>query len=336
MFRSASALLVLPAFVLITACAGDPLANIPRLDEVNVAGPAPIVEAVEAPGESDENAGLFQRLLRQRQVTPDEAATPAPAAPATSATSAAQEAAPVTAGADNASSTEAPKKRGWFFGRRDDAPKAEETVKTAVLDGGATAEDGVELASLETAPARKSTARGGLFGGMNGAQTSASGQREAMPGEVLPYGEIARACHAKGTKLGQQVAKYPERGAKYRVYDSAPGHVGLHSFFITGFADGCPRQFTAALAVFGSPGMYEALRYGLPVKARSKKPTDIAYEKVKSRKCGVGRTKPCGAKISRLEKTTVFLSLYNRFEGAQGWTNLLLSDGKVMALDSQG
>ena len=51
---------------------------------------------------------------------------------------------------------------------------------------------------------------------------------------------------------------------------------------------------------------------------------------------GVGRTKPCGSKISKLEKDTVFLSLYNRFEGAQGWTNLLISGGKVVAKDVEG
>ena len=132
------------------------------------------------------------------------------------------------------------------------------------------------------------------------------------------------------------MARHPERGPKYRVYDSAPGNLGLHTLYVTGFDDGCPRQVTAALAVFGSAGMYEALRYAVPAKARSKKPTDKAYETVKAQQCGVSRSQPCGAKISRIEKGTVFLSLYNRFEGAQGWTNLLISDGRVMARDIEG
>lgn len=327
------------ALVGLSACGGDPLANVQRIDDVDVADVSPVVEAVAAPQESDESAGLFQRLLRKRQLTPEaggDAATVSGGGEEVSAD--ATDAAP----AETAQTikTAAPRKRGWLFGGR---TKTKAVVKQADEVGvGAAGEAGqtVQLASLETAPdaapMRQNNARRGLFGGMKSSGPAASDLREAVAGEVLPYGEIARACYAKGKKLGQEVAKYPERGAKYRVYDSAPGQVGLHSFFITGFADGCPRQFTAALAVFGSPGMYEALRYGLPVKARSKKPTDIAYEKVKSSKCGVGRTKPCGAKISRLEKNTVFLSLYNRFEGAQGWINLLLSDGKVLALDSQG
>ncbi len=284
MSRLAATLPVLPALLLLSACA-DPLADIKRLDEVDVAGPAPVVEAVAAPEESDESVGLFQRLMRKRQVAP--------------------ESEPETAN-DAA-----------------DTPPAET----------------VEEASLGAAEAREETGagRGGWFGGGSAARSGGGASlRDTAPGEILPFGQIARACHAKRGQLGQEVAKYPERGAKYRVFDSAPGSQGLHTFYVTGFSDGCPRQFTAALAVFGSAGMYEALRYGLPVKARTKKPTDIAYEKLKSGKCGVARTKPCGASISRLEKSTVFLSVYNRFEGAQGWSNLLLSDGKVMAWDSQG
>ena len=185
-----------------------------------------------------------------------------------------------------------------------------------------------EPAALTSEPARST----GLFGGAG----SGPDARDAAPGEVLRFGDVARACHVKRGALGREVAKYPERGAKYRVYDSAPGNLGLHTFYITGFDDGCPRQITAALAVFGSAEMYEALRYGLPEKSRSSKPTDKAYEKIKSRVCGVSRNKPCGARMSQVGKDTVFLSLYNRFEGAEGWTNLLLSGGEVVAKDIRG
>ncbi len=329
MLRSVS---LFTAFVVLSACGGDPLANVQRIEDVDVADASPVVEAVAAPQESDESVGLFQRLMRKRQVTPE---AEADVATETGSDDASADAARV----ETVQRVEpaAPRKRGWLFGGSSKTKAAGDAP--GEVAAGESAQT-VQLASLEAAPSvaptRQSNTRRGFFGGSKSAGPAASNLREVLAGEVLPYGEIARACHAKGSKLGQVVAKYPERGTKYRVYDSAPGHVGLHSFFITGFADGCPRQFTAALAVFGSPGMYEALRYGLPVNERSKKPTDIAYEKVKSSKCGVSRTKPCGSKISRLEKDTVFLSLYNRFEGAQGWTNLLLSDGKVVALDKEG
>jgi hypothetical protein len=324
-----------PAILALSAC-GDPLADIARLDEIDVAGPAPVVEAVAAPEETNENVGLFQRLMRKRQVAPEADANIA----APSGAAGAAPKAPVETDAAQAVDAveETPRKDGWLFGltTRSKKPGAE----LAAPEAEKLPLETVQQASLPAPNARArpqgAGADKGLFSRQKAARLTGPDARTVAPGEVLPFGEIARACHIKRGQMGKEVAKYPERGAKYRVYDSALGNVGLHTFYVTGFKDGCPRQFTAALAVFGSAGMYEALRYGLPVKARSKKPTDKAYETVKSRVCGVARSKPCGAKVSRLEKSTVFLSLYNRFEGAQGWTNLLLSDGNVMAKDVQG
>ncbi|UYV38185.1 hypothetical protein N4R57_03600 [Rhodobacteraceae bacterium D3-12] len=307
MLRTTFSLSGLAGAMILSGCAGDPLAGVKKIDEVDVVGPSPVVEAVAAPIETDQNATLFQRLMRKREVAPGSGLEPAK---------------------DTTSGT---------------GPKAEAPEEGASATGqvvgtgtgtGAAADAKVEKVVLTPEPEGKRG--GGLFGSRKAKVLSGPDAREVAAGEVLPFGEIARACHMKRGQLGKEVSKYPERGTKYRVFDSAPGNVGLHTFYVTGFKDGCPRQFTAALAVFGTAGMYESLRYTLPVKARSKKPTDKAYEKVKSKVCGVSRTKPCGAKVSRMEKGTVFLSLYNRFEGAQGWTNLLLSDGAVLAKDVQG
>ncbi|MDQ2091705.1 hypothetical protein NO357_17525 [Marimonas arenosa] len=316
------------ALMALAACAGDPLARVERLEDVDVSTPAATVEAVAAPEETAENTGFFQRLLRKREVAPAAAAATDDdvGRPLTTTTATTTEAGSVPNDA-----APAPATRGLLgiFNRNRPEPVADA--------------DGVQLASVDApvtaaeTPGTKTDARArtGFFGaaGTVGAGLDA---RDAVPGEVLPFGEVARACHVKRGDLGQVVAKYPERGAKYKVYDNAPGNLGLHTFYVTGFRDGCPRQFTAALALFGTAGMYESLRYALPASARSKKPTDKAYEKVKSRICGVSRGKPCGAKIGRMEKNTVFLSLYNRFEGAQGWTNLLLSEGEVVARDVEG
>lgn len=150
---------------------------------------------------------------------------------------------------------------------------------------------------------------------------------------VQPFGAVARLCDQPHRALGKEVARYPERGRGYRLIDSKPGSVSPRSFYITGFKDGCARQFTAALAIFGSPGMHEQLRYGLPAKIQPYSNTDKAYEKVKSKICRVGRKKPCGDKLGKLEKNTVFVSYYERFGGNARWANFLLHNGKLEAKD---
>ncbi|MEO0745098.1 MAG: hypothetical protein AAFY49_07085, partial [Pseudomonadota bacterium] len=56
-----------------------------------------------------------------------------------------------------------------------------------------------------------------------------------------------------------------------------------------------------------------------------------AYEKLKARVCNVGRTKPCGPRISRLENTTTFVSIYENFGENARWNDILLHDGEVLA-----
>ncbi|MCR9127749.1 MAG: hypothetical protein NXH82_16745 [Rhodobacteraceae bacterium] len=147
----------------------------------------------------------------------------------------------------------------------------------------------------------------------------------------LAYGQIVRACAAKRRDLGRRVARFPEKGGQYHLYDSDPGNISAHDFFVTGFADGCPRRFVAALALFGAPSMHEQLRYGRPGDLYPYSATDKAYEKLKSRICGVGRRKPCGARIAQMERNTVFISTYENFEENARWADILLHDGAVVA-----
>ncbi len=153
---------------------------------------------------------------------------------------------------------------------------------------------------------------------------------------VLPYGKIARVCDMPKRALGKKVAQHPEKRRRYVLHDSDPGNTAPHTFYLTGFDDGCARQFTASVAIFGSVGMHEQLRYGLPADVQPYSDTDKAYEKLKSRVCGVRRKKPCGSKIGRLENDTVFLSIYENFGGNQRWSNLLLHSGRVLAQDIKG
>lgn len=153
-----------------------------------------------------------------------------------------------------------------------------------------------------------------------------------MPfGIILPFGEVGRVCEARSKPLGSKIETSGGRGQTYKLYDSAPGATTPRTFYITGFSDNCPRQFTAALALFGAPAMHEQLRYGRPATTYPYSSTDKAYEKIKSRVCGVGPRTPCGAKIERLERDTVFVSTYERFTDNGRWADLLVHDGQVVA-----
>lgn len=153
--------------------------------------------------------------------------------------------------------------------------------------------------------------------------------REVSFGTVLPFGEIARVCDARGKALGQKIDQLGKRGIA--LYDSAPGIMSKRTYYLTGFDDKCPRQFTAANAMFGPPSFYEQLRFGpagsnLPYAA-----TDKAYDAIKTKVCRTRKSKPCGSKISRLDADTAFLSAYEFNEHNGQWKELLIHDGKVVA-----
>lgn len=216
------------------------------------------------------------------------------------------------------------KRRGIFgLGRR---AKDETTagVRTASIAPGAE----TELPLVQVNPAE----RGGQQGGA--ARPSRRGGIDAIDvpfGTVLSYGEVARVCDAERKPLGRKLDKAPARGKGYALYDSNPDSAGPRTFYVTGFSDGCPRQFTAALALFGAPSMHEQLRYGRPGSEYPYSSTDKAYEKVKSSVCGVSKRKPCGSKISQLERSTVFISTYERFSDNARWADILIHDGVVLA-----
>ena len=132
-------------------------------------------------------------------------------------------------------------------------------------------------------------------------------------------------------KLGKVIHK----ASGYAIHDSNPRSVEPHSFYLTGFSDGCARQLTAALVMFGSASMHEMIRYGLPSETQPYSKTDKSYEKIKRSVCSVGKRKPCGAKVKLIEKNTVFVSYYNNFKANRVWANILLHDGWVVAADSK-
>ncbi|MFW2587985.1 hypothetical protein [Sagittula sp. SSi028] len=316
----------------LTACAQDPLRDVPRLADVEVAETTGQAD-VAASGEASDTlpaaratgtaprGGLLGYLKGRADAGKTQASTPAVAEETAAAD--AEETTDVVV----ETPTDAPAERqtgvlGRLLGA--DAPSAD------------TAE-GVEVAAV----APRKTRRGGLFGG--GGRKSA-GPKPGAPdytivplGTDLPYGEIARVCDVPTSALGRKTQSWPDSGrGGYDLYDSAPGSSGARTFYMTGFQDDCARQFTAALVVFGSPETWEQIHYGpaggtLPVSA-----TDAAYEQVKTGFCRSGRGAPCGSKMDALAKTTVFVSVYERFGDNTRWKNILLHDGEVVATDVKG
>jgi hypothetical protein len=190
-------------------------------------------------------------------------------------------------------------------------------------------------ASREVEPEPKKRGLFGLFGG--GGNTRAEGATsEIAPGTVLPYGKVARICGLSDRQMGERVETYPERRGTYALYDSAPQSTALRTFYLTGFDDGCARQFSAAVAVLAGADAHEQLRYGLPAEVHPYSTTDKAYEDLKARVCRVGRGKPCGKRIGRLERDTVFVSIYERFGSNAQWHTVLVHGGDVLAQDRKG
>lgn len=164
----------------------------------------------------------------------------------------------------------------------------------------------------------------GLFGGRGGDAPVGSGR----PVADLPFGEMARVCGLNKRVMGTEVARSPGRNG-YRLYDTNPSSVDPRMQFITGFKDGCARQFTAALALFGSAQVHEATRYNM-LNTTPYSETDTAYETLKMRVCRVDRGVFCPERrLKRMDREAVFLSVYRDFGGSGHWMEVFLHNGRV-------
>lgn len=171
-----------------------------------------------------------------------------------------------------------------------------------------------------------------LFGLLGGGASKAA---EPATDGPLAFGQVRRVCGVSGGQLGKQIEKYPQSGTRYRLYDSAPGTAGPRPFFVTGFSDGCAREVNGAMGMFGGIRLHETLRYAKGSGDGAWGPVDKAYERIKGSVCGVTRGTPCGSGLARLERGTVFLTLYENYSEASRWTNVLLHDGGVEAYELQ-
>ncbi|MHA6326906.1 hypothetical protein [Roseivivax sp. CAU 1753] len=229
-----------------------------------------------------------------------------------------------------------------FFRQRSQAAQAQATPGAVDAppqgDADVTASPAPDSATATVAsvPAPAPKAPGGLLSGLFGGSGAGAGGggavsalSEVSPGEAVPFGTLARLCGVDVARLAAPVQEHQ----RYRLYDSAAGATGPRNWYITGFDDGCARQFTAALALFGSVETHESLRYGAAGKDLPMTATDAAYKDVKSRVCRVGRNDPCGRRLDRLDRTSVFITIYERFGGNGRWMNAFLHDGDVAATD---
>lgn len=319
------------AMALALAGCGDPLDKVEHIADVELADEQPVAAALPSPEELAREGGLFGALLNNSgDATPDAgdsaedgsgdgALTPDPAQADPKAAEAAFDKAPLV---------EPEKRRGLFglLGARTTAK--DQTAPDASVQSASLSPDIPDRAPQARVSERK---RSGLFGGGHASRRTGPDTLDVPVGAVLPYGAIARVCDAGRRALGTRIDKAPARGNGFALYDSNPKSTGARTFYVTGFSDGCPRQFTAALAMFGAPSMHEQLRYGKPAEEYPYSDTDKAYEKVKSHVCRVGKRKPCGKAIGRLERDTVFISTYEHFGDNARWADMLLHDGQVMA-----
>ena len=62
---------------------------------------------------------------------------------------------------------------------------------------------------------------------------------------------------------------------------------------------------------------------------------DTAYEDVKREVCRVNRRQPCGARLEQLGARTAFVTVYEQFGSGPEWVEILLHDGRVMAIATE-
>lgn len=324
------------SFVGMAACASDPLKGVEKLSDVELAEEVPVAEIAAAPEPMALQTGGFLRGLFRKS----EAVEAAPGAvPEEAVAVEAVADAEVVAEAAQAV-VEAPEKKGLFGFLKAKAEAAPEAVAAAAPTEETPVEEAVEGAALVEPEA---PAKAGVFGFLKAkpkAEATAApvlmeeaASEDVPQGVVMPVGKVGRLCGVSERDLGKAVESYPERSARYRLYDTVPGSAVARTMFVSGFADGCLRQFTGALAMFGSVELYEELRYGPVGKTLPKGETDAAYEGVKAKVCGVATGKPCGRGLAKLERETVFVNVYQTLGDNSSWGTLLLHDGTVVAAD---
>ncbi len=334
------------AMVALLAGCDDPLSDVARIGDVDLAEGETAAAAIASAAETAAAPGFLTRVL-QGAIPAQQDGIGDPGAPGiASVQEAAQD------GSETARTEAAGTGAGFWaalgFGPRGDVavdePASGAVTLAALSSDTMAAEDaaGPDVPAPEDAgpddtaaqtPAageapQQAPRRLSLFGPRVSAPTGPDAFSVAA-GTVLPYGQIATVCGLPDSALGVAVGQ----AAGYVVHDTAASSVAQRTHYITGFPDGCARQFTAALALFGDVGTHEVVRYTSDAAARPYSATDTAYEQVKADVCRVGVGEPCGTALDRLARRTVFITVYETFGTNPTWGDILLHEGQVLAVN---
>lgn len=311
------------ALLLVAGC-GNPLRDVPRLDEVagETQGTAALSDAAVEDGAAatSERPGLFARLLNRRSDDPSNDTIDAAVADAQGQADTQEDAdtsdqAQNSDAADPSAGTDAPR-RGLF----------------GLFRGGSRAAADAPAEDADDAPVAP---RRGFFGRRFGGRATATGPdaQEVAAGTRLPFGQIARVCDVRRSQLGTAV----DTAGGYTIYDTIPAATAARVHYVTGFDDGCARTFTGAVVISGDIETHEFVRYRPSNERIDFTSVDAAYEALKARVCRVAQGQPCGERSARLNRNTRFVTVYNFFGGTFSsvptqWTQILLHDGEVLAV----
>lgn len=203
-----------------------------------------------------------------------------------------------------------------------DAPTTETPTRPGLFARLFSAESSAPAAPTPTAAPQGPGLFSTLFGGSSAPETDPD---DIPAGTALPFGQLGRVCNLPRSQRGDRITRH----AGLTLWDSAPNSTTPRPHYITGFADGCARSFTAALAMRGEPLLHETARYTsrAPYSA-----TDEAYEQIKHRVCGVARGAPCGDRMDRLERQVTMISGYEAFGSGARTVTILLHNKTVAAV----
>ena len=270
------------------------------------------------PAKDEKRGGLFGLFKKRKDPIP-EASGAAVAAAVESVNPAEGKA---SEGGDEISAQEAaalgePEKprRGLFglFGKREDKPAPETTDENTIV----ASIDPDTITDAEPPLTRRQ---------------KRAAKTEIPIGTVLPYGQVGVACNVRGRKLGKEVDQFNQRGKDFKLYDTSPNSIKSRTFFLTGFKDGCARQFTGAMASLGSPVLHERMRLDSYNKSLAYTETDRAYDKIRKRLCKTsGKTLCPQERVDALEAETAYVTVYEQFGANLHWAEILLHKGKLVA-----
>lgn len=223
---------------------------------------------------------------------------------------------------------------GLLGGNRTSPPTAVDSALADAIGDDLSESAEIEADAVATAPERQGF-MGRIFNARAGGAAPAVAAQPSNaipPRTIMAFGDIGPTCGLSNRDLGTKISE----GSGFAIYDTIPNSTAARPHYITGFNDGCARQFTAALVLMGDVGTHEVVRYNRTRVDLPYSETDNAYEAIKTSFCRTGFGQPCGARLERLARGTTFVTAYERFGAGPIWAEFLLHNGEVAASTIEG